>query len=225
VFSEVFVVQLVLPGCGMGFRNLIWDFDGTLFDTYPEITRAFIDALKKDYGIEYDYNEAFSLAKASINFCIESLADEFNIDREEFSENYKKRYFGELTYEGKPFENVEEVLEYVSKMGRNFLITHRGSESLNEFLIRNDFNKYFIEIVSADENFPLKPDPTSFNYIIDKYKLKKEETLGVGDRTLDIEAAQNAGIKSCFFDSGGSKIGIATYNIHKMKDLLNILKE
>ena len=209
----------------MGFKNLIWDFDGTLFDTYPEITRAFIDALKKDYGIEYDYKVAFSLAKASINFCIESLADEFNIDREEFSEKYKERYFGELTYEGKPFENVEEVLEYVSQRGENFLITHRGSESLNEFLIRNDFNKYFIEIVSADANFPLKPDPTSFNYIIDKYKLKKEETLGVGDRILDIEAARNAGIESCFFDPNSSKIGIATYNINKMKDLLNILKE
>jgi HAD superfamily hydrolase (TIGR01549 family) len=210
---------------GMGFRNLIWDFDGTIFDTYPEITRAFIDVLKKDYGIEYDYQQAYSLAKASITFCIESLADEFNIDREEFSENFKKRYFGELTFEDKPFEDVEEVLKYVSKKGGNFLITHRGFESLNEFLIRHDFNKYFIEIVSSDANFPLKPDPASFNYIIDKYKLKKEETLGVGDRILDIEAANSAGIKSCFFDSRGSKIGVADYNISRMIDLLKILKE
>jgi len=209
----------------VGFRNLIWDFDGTIFDTYPEITRAFIDVLKKDYGIEYNYEQAYSLAKKSIRFCIESLADEFNIDREEFSGNYKKRYFGELTYEGKPFEDVEEVLKYVSNKGGNFLITHRDYESLNEFLIRNDFKKYFIEIVSSDANFPLKPDPSSFNYIIDKYKSKKEETLGVGDRILDIEAANSAGIKSCFFDSRGSKIGIADYNISKMKDLLKILKE
>ena len=158
----------------MGFRNLIWDFDGTLFDTYPDITRALIDVLKKDYGVPYDYKQAYSLAKASITFCIESLADEFNIDRKEFSENFKKRYFGELTFEDKPFEGVKEVLEYTSKLGGNFIITHRGSESLKEFLTRNNFTKYFIEIVSSDENFPLKPDPSSFNYIIDKYKLKKE---------------------------------------------------
>ena len=209
----------------MSFRNLIWDFDGTIFDTYPEITRAFVDVLKKDYGVEYDYDEAFSLAKASITFCIESLADEFNIGREEFSENFKKRYFGELTFKDKPFEGVKEVLEHISERGGNFLITHRGFESLNEFLSRHNFNKYFIEIVTSDAKFPLKPDPTSFNYIIDKYKLKKEETLGVGDRILDIEAANSAGIKSCFFDPGGSKIGVATYNISKMKDLLKILKE
>jgi HAD superfamily hydrolase (TIGR01549 family) len=209
----------------VGFKNLIWDFDGTIFDTYPEITRAFIDVLKKDYGIEYDYDKAYSLAKASISFCIESLADEFNIKREEFSENFKKRYFGELTYGDKPFEGVEEVLKYTSERGGNFLITHRGSESLTEFLKRNNFNKYFIEIVSSDANFPLKPDPASFNYIIDKYKLKKEETLGVGDRILDIEAANSAGIKSCFFDSRGSKIGVANYNISKMSELLKILKE
>jgi len=209
----------------MGFRNLIWDFDGTIFNTYPEITKAFIDVLKKDYGVEYDYNQVYSLAKTSISFCIESLADEFNIDTKEFSENFRKRYFGELNFEGKPFEGVEEVLEYVSKRGGNFLITHRGFESLNEFLTRNDFNKYFIEIVSSDANFPLKPDPASFNYIIGKYKLKKEETLGVGDRILDIEAANSAGIKSCFFAPESSKIGVATYNISKMSVLLTILKE
>ena len=209
----------------MGFRNLIWDFDGTILDTYPEITRAFIDVLKKVYGIEYDYDRAYYIAKTSISYCIESLADEFDIDKEEFSKNFKKRYFGELTFEEKPFEGVEEVLEYVSKRGGNFLITHRGSESLNEFLIRNDFKKYFIEIISSDANFPLKPDPASFNYIIDKHKLKKEETLGIGDRILGIGAANNAGIKSCFFDPGGSKIGVANYNISKMKDLLEILKE
>jgi len=209
----------------VAFRNLIWDFDGTLFDTYPEITRAFIDALKKNYGIEYDYGQVYYLAKKSIRFCMENLADEFNIDREEFSENYKKRYFGELTYEGKPFEDVKEVLKYISNKGGSFLITHRDYESLNEFLTRNNFEKYFIEIVSADANFPLKPDPASFNYIIDKYKLKKEETLGVGDRILDIEAANSAGIKSCFFDSGGSKIETANYNISRMKGLLKILKK
>jgi HAD superfamily hydrolase (TIGR01549 family) len=206
-------------------QNLIWDFDGTIFDTYPDITRAFIDVLKKDYRVPYDYKQAYSLAKASITFCIESLADEFNIDRKEFSENFKKRYFEELTFEDKPFEGVEEVLDYVSKRGGNFLITHRGSESLNEFLSRNNFTKYFIEIVSSDANFPLKPDPSSFNYIIDKYKLKKGETLGVGDRILDIEAANSAGIKSCFFDPKGSKISVANYNISKMTDLLKILKE
>jgi len=209
----------------MAFRNIIWDFDGTLFDTYPEITQAFINVLKKDYSIEYDYKEAFSLAKTSIIFCIESLADEFNIDREEFYEKYKERYFGELIFEGKPFKNVEEVLKYISARGGNFLITHRSFESLNEFLTRNDFKKYFIEIISSDSNFPLKPDPTSFNYIIDKYKLSKEETLGVGDRILDIEAARSACIKSCFFDAGGSRIGVATYNISKMEALLQILKE
>jgi HAD superfamily hydrolase (TIGR01549 family) len=209
----------------LAFRNLIWDFDGTILDTYPEITKAFINVLKKDYGIEYDYGQAYSLAKASIAFCIESLADEFNIATEKFSENFKKRYLGELTFEDKPFKGVEEVLEYVSKRGGNFLITHRGSESLNEFLTRNDLKKYFIEIVSSDANFPLKPDPASFNYIIDKYKLKKEETLGVGDRILDIEAANSAGIKSCFFAPEGSKIGVATYNVSKMSDLLTILKE
>jgi HAD superfamily hydrolase (TIGR01549 family) len=209
----------------MVFRNIIWDFDGTLFDTYPEITRAFVDVLNKKYSIEYDYDKAFFLAKTSITFCIESLADEFNIDRQKFSEKFKERYFGELTFEDKPFEGVEKVLDYVAKIGGNFLITHRGFESLNEFLSRNNFNKYFIEIVTSDAQFPLKPDPSSFNYIIDKYKLRKEETLGVGDRIQDIKAALSADVKACFFDPEGKKLEEATYNISKMTDLFKIIEE
>ncbi|MEO0292898.1 MAG: HAD-IA family hydrolase [candidate division WOR-3 bacterium] len=205
------------------FKNIIWDFDGTLFDTYPEITRAFADVLRKNYSIEYSYEKIFSFAKTSINFCIESLAKEFGIDKEEFSEKFKERYFGELTFEDKPFEGAEEVLKYVKKFGKNFLITHRSFESLNEFLKRNKFHKYFVEIVTADSNFPLKPDPTSFNHLIEKYKLIKEETLGVGDRILDIEAALGAGIKACFFDPSGRKLEKATYNISKIRDLLRII--
>lgn len=209
----------------MVFRNLIWDFDGTLFDTYPEITRAFVDVLKKDYSIEYDYEKAFSLAKKSIGLCIETLADELNIDREEFYKKYKERYFGELNFVDEPFKGVEKVLKYISERGRNFLITHREFESLNEFLSKNNFKKYFIEILTSDEDFPPKPDPTSFNYIIDKYELQREKTLGVGDRIIDVEAALAAGIKACFFDPGGRKTENATYNISEMPDLLRIITE
>ena len=34
----------------MKYRHLIWDFDGTLFDTYPRICRAYQKALA-DAGI------------------------------------------------------------------------------------------------------------------------------------------------------------------------------
>ena len=58
-----------------------------------------------------------------------------------------------------------------------------------------------------------------------KYKFNKEETLGIGDRDLDILAAKRAGILTCYFDELGKSIP-TTPDIHikDFKDLYENLK-
>lgn len=55
---------------------------------------------------------------------------------------------------------------------------------------------YFIEVVTGDRGFARKPDPEALLYLIDKYDLDKENTYYIGDRLLDVQAAQRAGIQS-----------------------------
>lgn len=45
--------------------NDIWDFDGTLFDTYPLMMEAFLLALKKYKNINSDYDTVYRLLKHS----------------------------------------------------------------------------------------------------------------------------------------------------------------
>jgi HAD hydrolase, family IA, variant 1 len=53
--------------------------------------------------------------------------------------------------------------------------------------------------VTADDGFPRKPDPTSMLYLKDKYTI--ESGLVIGDRPIDIEAGQRAGMATYLFDS------------------------
>ena len=39
------------------YRNLIWDFDGTLYDTYPQVATAMVAALA-DFNHPVDAAEA-----------------------------------------------------------------------------------------------------------------------------------------------------------------------
>ena len=58
---------------------------------------------------------------------------------------------------------------------------------------------YFTEILTSQSDFARKPNPEAATYLLDKYQLDPEKTYYIGDRTLDVEFAQNSGIQSLNF--------------------------
>ena len=46
------------------YHSYIWDFDGTLFDSYPIMLEAFLKTLK-DAGFDPDSREIYRILKAS----------------------------------------------------------------------------------------------------------------------------------------------------------------
>jgi phosphoglycolate phosphatase-like HAD superfamily hydrolase len=57
-------------------QNIIWDVDGTLFDTYPPIARAFKSAIKHLGGVgdaSIDWIE--ELSKISLSHCVSKILE------------------------------------------------------------------------------------------------------------------------------------------------------
>ncbi len=205
-------------------KNVIWDFDGTLFDTYSAFVRSVIGVMKKKYSILCDFNDILKMAKEGPSYCINELAINHSIDNTKLKEEIWNRYFKVSEIEDAPFPCVQELCNHVSQIGCNLLVTHRDSSSLDKLLNKYDLQKYFIEIISGNDGFSKKPDPGSFNYLIEKHQLFKHETLGVGDRELDVNAAANAGITSCYFNPDGVELDIAAHNIRSIKELFLLLE-
>jgi phosphoglycolate phosphatase-like HAD superfamily hydrolase len=182
-------------------RNIIWDVDGTLFDTYPPIAMALQNAIKK-LGKDAPLQSIEKLTKISLSECIKTLSSEYELGVEEIEREFKNEYSRVSAKESPPFKWVKEICEYIKSIsGKNVIITHRGKEGLEELLsaygMKEDFEGYF----TRDDGYPRKPDPTSFHKAIEKYDLQKQETINIGDREIDIVAGQNAGIFSCLFGS------------------------
>lgn len=59
---------------------------------------------------------------------------------------------------------------------------------------------------------------------MDKYQIRPEEAIMIGDRELDILSGKNAGIDACFFDEEGLNCQTADYNIRNMMELYDIIK-
>jgi phosphoglycolate phosphatase-like HAD superfamily hydrolase len=205
------------------YKDIIWDFDGTLFDTYPSIAWAFKKALAEE-GVNQSEEEILKLIKISITHGIEFYRDNFNIDTKGFGERFRE-YENEIDV-GKvlPFPHVKEICSrIVSSGGSNFIVTHRG-ESIANYLEQHGFSGLFTDIVIKEHGFKRKPDPEAFTYIIEKYDIDKKTALAVGDRELDLLAAKNAGIKACLFDMEESDFGDkADYVINSIEELEDII--
>jgi phosphoglycolate phosphatase-like HAD superfamily hydrolase len=204
------------------FKHILWDFDGTLFDTYPAMTIAFQKALL-DEKIQEDKDTILKLMKISLGHAVDHYKKIFSI-----SDNFIERYhFYEKTLDKRllpPMPYAVEVCRGIkANRGDNFIFTHRG-DYVFKLLGYYSMLDYFTEIVSLDYRFKRKPDPSGFNYIIEKYSLNKAQVLAVGDRELDILAGHNAGIKACFLDDKIlQKCTSADYRINSLKDLQGIV--
>jgi len=181
------------------FRNIIWDVDGTLFDTYPAIARAFQSALI-DLGKDASLDWMGELARISLSYCVTTLASQYQLSEEDIGQAFEEHYDRIPPEEQPPFPGVITVCEYICALGgRNVIITHRERQSTNELLAAHKMTHYFTACLTRDDGYPRKPHPAAFETMLKMHNLQREETLAVGDRDIDVLAGQAAGIFTCLF--------------------------
>ena len=176
---------------GMKYHDYIWDLGGTLLDNYETSTAAFVETLAQ-FGIEEEHDKVYNALKVSTAFAI----DQFAPTIENFLEKYKENEARELEHPAL-FEGVPALLEEISDQGgRNFLVSHRNDQVL-DILEKTGIADYFTEVVTASSGFKRKPNPESMIYLRDKYKISSG--IVIGDRPIDIEAGQAAGLATHLF--------------------------
>jgi phosphoglycolate phosphatase-like HAD superfamily hydrolase len=181
------------------YRHIIWDVDGTLFDTYPAIAGAFKSALS-DLGQDAPLGWIKELAQQSLGYCVSTLADRYSLTEEDVERGFDKHYSDTRPEEQPPFPGVIAVCRYIcSSGGQNVIVTHRGREGTAELLAANDMAHYFASCLTRDDGYPKKPDPAAFEAILKRCNLTRGETLAVGDRDIDVLAGRAAGLFTCLF--------------------------
>ncbi|USS87378.1 HAD-IA family hydrolase [Fructilactobacillus hinvesii] len=207
--------------------NLIWDFDGTLFDTYPYMVSAFTKALQS-LGIdelEIDGDEIYrQMREHSLNSTVTKFSARFHLDRDRLLASYRQIEHLEVQL-AKPFAGARQILAAVQQdQGQNCLETHRDQQALS-LLERFKLKSLFTGIVTSQQGFARKPDPAGLQFLLQSEHLDPTTTFMVGDRKLDVEAAQHAGIQSVLFDPDYllEVTGNPTLTIHNLAELQQLL--
>ena len=176
----------------------IWDLDGTLLDSYEAILSG-IEETFAQFSIPYDKEQVREfILKFSVQDLLVQVAEERKLDVEMLNQ-VRAQSLAEKNAQVVLMPGAPDVLAWAEESGiQQFVYTHKGDNALT--ILRDlGLESYFTEILTSQSGFARKPSSEAATYLIDKHQLNPDNTYYIGDRTLDVEFAQNSGIQSLNF--------------------------
>jgi phosphoglycolate phosphatase len=181
---------------------IIFDVDGTLIDSVKDLIDSVNFTLEAIGLPKEDPALVQSFIGDGVRKLVErSLGQEHQHLYPKTVEVFRKHYHEHLLDHTKLYPGTEEVLAHFSQK-KKAVLTNKSYGFTVKILEGLSILNYFEEVVGADTTPYLKPEPYGIFRIIEDLRVQKEKTVLVGDGVKDIEAAKNAGIKSCAVLSG-----------------------
>ena len=183
-------------------RHLFWDFDGTLYDTYPQMTQSFRKGLEQ-LGLSHllTDEEMLSLMKVSVFHVATWCAERSGVDVQDIMNSY--RGFHKLEKDFPAYGGMADCLCCLHEAGyHHYLYTHRDATSINQ-LKADGLWELFDDAVIVTDGFPHKPAPDALLALMARNQLTPDVCAMVGDRDIDVDAGHNAGMSGFLFDPEG----------------------
>ena len=176
----------------------IWDLDGTLLDSYEAILSG-IEETFGQFAIPYDKEKVREfILKYSVQDLLVEVAEERKLDVKVLNQ-VRAQSLSEKNAQVVLMPGARDVLAWAEESGiQQFVYTHKG-DNARTILRDLGLESFFTEILTSQSGFARKPSSEAATYLLGKYQLDSEKTYYIGDRTLDVEFAQNSGIQSINF--------------------------
>ncbi len=189
----------------MKLQGVIFDMDGTLVNSNPQNTKAWVEAMT-EAGFSVTYDQIFALIgmggdhllPASLGIEKESEAGEKLSQR--WKEIYSETYFPQV----KPFPGAKALIERVKADGKGAAIATSSEQEVLERSLRLVGIEALLDAaVSSSDAEHSKPSPDVVLAALKKLGLEASEAILIGDTPFDIKAGKEAGVPVIAFRSGG----------------------
>ena len=179
-------------------RNLIFDVDGTLFDSKRDIALAQLLTLKElgitNFTAEDIYPNIGKPMQETFEFL---LPPGLHTRIPEAALIYRQHYLAHAFDTTRLFPGVADAIRQLSDRGLPLAVATTKSTQTTTMMLRHfGIDHFFCQIQGTDQ-MPAKPDPFIINKILDEQGWDRSATVMVGDTDKDICAAKNASIHSC----------------------------
>lgn len=187
--------------------TIVFDLDGTLVDSAPDLTNALNHALTLR-GLDPVPAEAVREAvgrgaPAMIHQAMTYQALGPDADIEGILADFLVHYEANIAAESRPFPGAVAALDRLRDAGAKLAVCTNKRERLTNLLLRAlRIDHYFAAIAGRDTLEVSKPDPGHLLGVIAAAGGDPARAVMVGDSTVDIEAARAAGIPSILVSFG-----------------------
>ena len=210
-------------------RTIVFDLDGTLVDTAPDLINALNFVLDREGLPPVPLHSARNLIGAGARRLIErglelegrALGLE---DVTRLTGDFIDYYAAHIADISRPFEGLEDALDDLSALGYRFAVCTNKLEWLSKLLLDQlGLSSRFSAICGGDTFGVSKPDPAILRQTIARAGGELSSSIMVGDAGPDIGVARRAGIPVICVEFGYTEVPIAELKpdrvIHHMNEL------
>ena len=189
---------------GRAPKGLLFDLDGTLVDSVPDLAVA-VDAMLvaaqlplagEERVRAWVGNGARKLVLRALAFARQCPEEHFN--GEAFDRHYQQfllAYRQSGTQHSRLYPGVLTALDYWQQQGiKMALVTNKPAEFIELILKQFQIDRFFSVLIGGDSLPSCKPNPEVLLYACQQLSLSVSECIMVGDSVNDVAAARAAGM-------------------------------
>lgn len=178
-------------------RSLLFDFDGTLMDTWPGIQSTLKAALTE---LEIPF-EAHTVTRELVGMPLQKVFEKLMPGDGSGAEAAARKYrelFPRIGMPGaRPFEGVPGLLEDLRMEGRQlYLVTARNEIITRRMMAEHGLTRFFAWVRGELEGEAPEGKSHMVAEVLDRFDLDPPGCVMVGDRSYDVDAAVANGIKA-----------------------------
>ena len=208
------------------YQAYLFDLDGTLIDTAPDIGAALNHCLSAHRYPTVDLSltrhwvghGVRALVRESLIYHNRQAPDEDHL--EEMVETFLTYYERHLTDVGQPYPDVIDTLDILRERGAKLAVVTNKLTKLSVPLIEGlKMTHYFDTVVCGDSAAHPKPKPDPVYLCLQQLGVSADDALFVGDSETDVLAARAANLKVvCVRDGYNHGVDVTTLDLDGVID-------
>ena len=183
--------------------RFLFDFDGTLADSYAAIT-ASVNHVLEHYDRPTLTEEK---VRSLVGHGLEQLLDTIlpGVDHDEAAKLYRAHHPTVMNALTRLLPGVLDGLERLHAAGIKMgVCSNKPSKFTRELVVAFGLDQYLTVVVGPDDAGTIKPDPTMVFMALEKLGISKDNALYVGDMEVDIETGRRADIETWVMPTGSN---------------------
>lgn len=177
-------------------KACIFDLDGTLADTLESMAYV-ANTIMAQFGLKHLETDDFRYysgegANMLMRRCLRDAGDENLIHFDEGQRIYREMFAKDPMYKVMHYAGMPETIKALKKAGAKLAVCSNKPHPAAVKVIEQMFKGDFDIVLGQSNEFPRKPSPAGALRIAEKFGVKPEECMYVGDTATDMQTGKAA---------------------------------